>query len=103
MGGGKDIQILQIPPAELGMRHHFDLPLPLLGDLHRVAEVADAVVDLDLVVQELLEGGDVEDLVRGGLGGVDDELYIPVLSAEEDICFLSLLSFLFLDGGWRGR
>ncbi len=56
------------------MGDDLDLALALLGDLDGVAEVADAVVDLDLVVQELLEGGDVEDLVRRGLGGVDDEL-----------------------------
>jgi hypothetical protein len=56
------------------MRNDLDLPVALLGDLHDVAEVADAAVDLDLVVQEFLEGGDVEDLVAGGLRGVDDEL-----------------------------
>ena len=39
-----------------------------------IAEVADTAVDLDLVVQELLEGGDVEDLVAGGLRSIDDEL-----------------------------
>lgn len=56
------------------MRHHFYLPFPLLGDLHHITEVSDAVVDFYLLVQELLEGGDVEDFVRGGLGGVDYEL-----------------------------
>ncbi len=56
------------------MRNDLDLPVALLGDLHDVAEVADAAVDLDLVVQELLEGGDVEDLVACGLRGIDDEL-----------------------------
>lgn len=78
VGGEKkcNIQILQVPPRKLRVRHDLDLALALLGDLDRVAEVADAVVDLDLVVQELLEGGDVEDLVRRGLGGVDDELFV---------------------------
>lgn len=66
------------------MGHDFDFALTaaaaalLLGDLDRVAEVADAVVDLDLVVQKLLEGGDVEDLVGCGLRGVDDELFFLI-------------------------
>lgn len=43
-------------------------------DLDLVAEVTDAVVDLDLVLEELLEGGDIKDLVGGRLGCVDDVL-----------------------------
>lgn len=69
------VQVLQVSTAELRMRHHLDLALALLADLDGVAEVADAVVHFDLVVQKLLEGGDVEDLVGRGLGGVDDELF----------------------------
>lgn len=49
------------------MRDHLDLPLALLAYLHDVAKVSDTAIDLDLVVEELFEGGDVEDLVRGGL------------------------------------
>ena len=45
-----------------------------LGDLDGLAQVADTALDLDLLVQELLESGDIEDLVAGGLRGVDDEL-----------------------------
>ena len=57
------------------MRHHFNLALtPHLGDLDRIAEVAGPVIDFDLVVEEFFKGGDVEDFVRGGLGGVDYEL-----------------------------
>lgn len=52
-----------------------DLSLALLGYLHDVAEVTGAVLDLDLVVQELLKSSDVEDLVGGRLGSVDHELY----------------------------
>lgn len=40
-----------------------DLPFTLLADLNRVAQITHAVIDLDLVVEELLESGDVEDLV----------------------------------------
>lgn len=56
------------------MGNDLDLAITDLGDLDGLAQVADAAVDLDLLVQELLEGGDIEDLVAGGLRGVDDEL-----------------------------
>jgi hypothetical protein len=52
-----------------------DLALTSLGDDNVVAKVADAALDLDAVVEELLEGGDIEDLVRGGLRSIDDVLY----------------------------
>jgi hypothetical protein len=54
-----------------------DLALAGLGDLDVVAEVTNATVDLDLVLEELLEGGGVEDLVASGLLSVDDELGGP--------------------------
>jgi len=54
--------------------HDLDLAIARLRDVDRVAEVADAAVDLDLLVQELLKGRDIEDLVAGGLRGIDDEL-----------------------------
>ena len=57
------------------MRHNLYFPVPELRNHNRIAEVANAVIDFDLVVQEFLEGGDVEDFVRGGLGGVDYELF----------------------------
>lgn len=47
-------------------------------DLDLVTKVTDAVVNLDLVLEELLEGGDVEDLIGGWLGSVDDVLRIDV-------------------------
>lgn len=56
------------------MGNDLDLAVTLLGDLDLVAEVANTALNLDLLVQELLEGGDIEDLVGGRLGGVDDEL-----------------------------
>lgn len=53
-----------------------DLDLAVGGgrDLDGLAEVADATLNLDLLVQELLEGGDIEDLVGGGARSVDNEL-----------------------------
>ena len=56
------------------MCNDLNLPFTLLANLDRVAQITYAVVDLDLVMQELLESRNVEDFVRGGLGGVDDEL-----------------------------
>jgi hypothetical protein len=56
--------------------NNLNLSIARLGDLNVVAEVSDAALDLDAVVQELLESGDVEDLVAGRLGGVDDVLLL---------------------------
>lgn len=56
------------------MRDDLNLSIPLLADRNGVAQVADAVVNLDLLMQEFLEGGDVKDFVRGWLGRIDDEL-----------------------------
>lgn len=57
------------------MCHNLNLSVAGLADQDRVAEVASAAVDLDTVVQELFERGDVEDFIRGGLRGVDDILW----------------------------
>lgn len=45
------------------MCNDLNLPLTLLANLNRIAQVTHTVVDLDFVVEELLEGGNVEDLV----------------------------------------
>ena len=45
------------------MSDNLDFALSLLRDHHGVTQVAYPSVDLNLVVKELLEGGDVEDLV----------------------------------------
>lgn len=57
------------------MGNNLNLAITLLANLHRIAEISNAVIDLDLIVQEFLKGGDIEDLVRSRLGGVDDVLY----------------------------
>ncbi len=57
------------------MRNDLDLPIALLADLDRVAQVPRAAIDFDAVVKELLKCRDVEDLVGGGLGGIDDVLH----------------------------
>ena len=56
-------QIFQVSSRELSVCNDFDLPFTLLADLDRVAQITYAIVDLDLVVQELLKGRNVEDLV----------------------------------------
>lgn len=56
------------------MGNDLNLAIARLGDLDLVAEVADAALNLDLVLEELLEGSNVEDLVGGGLRSVDNEL-----------------------------
>ena len=57
------------------MSNDLDLALTSLGDDNVVTQVADAALNLDAVVEELLEGGDIEDLVARRLGGIDGELY----------------------------
>ena len=63
-----------------------DLSITNVLDLDLVAEVTNTVIDLDLVLKEFLEGGDVEDLVAGWLGSVDD-----VLFARSQLQFLAQL------------
>lgn len=71
---GNDIQVLQIPSGERNVGDDLDLSISGLGDLDGVAKVANAALNLDPIVQELLEGGYVEDLVVGWLGTIDDIL-----------------------------
>lgn len=56
------------------MSDNLDLAITRLRDVDLVTEVTDTALDLDAVVEELLEGRDVEDLVARGLRSVDDEL-----------------------------
>ena len=78
-------QILEVATGEGDVSNDLDLALASLGDDNVVTKVADTALNLDAVVQELLEGGDVEDLVASGLRSVDDELYSSVsgLSAAD--------------------
>jgi hypothetical protein len=69
-----NVQVLQVATAELLVGDNLDLALASLGDLDEVTEVSGAALDLDAVVEELLKGGGVEDLVVDGLRAVDDVL-----------------------------
>ena len=82
MGRGKwgmnvqlNLQVLEVSARELVVGDNLDLALASLLDDDLVAEVANTAINLDLFLEELLEGGGVEDLVASGLLGVDDELY----------------------------
>jgi len=65
------------------VRHDFDLVAADLGDGNGVAQVAGAAIDLDALREELLEGGDIEDFVRNGLGAVDGVLLHAELATGE--------------------
>jgi hypothetical protein len=69
-----DLQVLEVATREGDVSDNLDLALTNLGDDNVVTEVADTALDLDAVVEELLEGGDIEDLVARGLRSVDDVL-----------------------------
>lgn len=68
-------QVLEVSPRELGVCGNLNLSIAKILDLHDITEVPDTAVNLDLVLEELLEGGDVEDLVACRLRSVDDELW----------------------------
>lgn len=70
-----DVQVLEVATREGNVSNNLDLAVTGLGDDDLVTEVADTALDLDAVVEELLEGRDVEDLVACGLRSVDDELF----------------------------
>lgn len=53
------------------MGDHLELPIADLRDADVVPEVAGAALDLDTVVEELFERGQVEDLVADRLAAVD--------------------------------
>ena len=73
----KNVQVLEVATGEIVVGNNLNLALASLADLNVVAEVVGAALNLDAVLEELLEGGGVEDLVASGLLSVDDELGIP--------------------------
>jgi hypothetical protein len=67
-------QVLEVAARQVVVGNNLNLAVAGLRDGNGLAQVADAAVDLDAVGKVLLEGSNVEDLVAGGLGSVDDEL-----------------------------
>ena len=68
-------QVLEVSSRELGVCGNLNLSIADILDLNDIAEVSDTAVNLDLVLEELLEGRDVKDLIACGLRRVDDELF----------------------------
>ena len=64
-------QILQIASRKGNVRDDLDLAVAHLRDGDVVAQVPRAALDLDALVQKLLEGAEVEDLIADGLRAVD--------------------------------
>jgi hypothetical protein len=69
-----DAQVLEVAAREVVVGNDLDLALTLLLDNDVVAKVVGAALNLDAVLEELLKGGDVEDLVAGGLRSINDVL-----------------------------
>ena len=72
------------------MSDDLDLSITDTFDLDLVAEVTDTVLNLDLVLEELLEGGNVEDLIGGRLGSVDDVLLEQKMSVFRYLCTIKV-------------
>jgi hypothetical protein len=71
----QDVQVLEVAAREVVVGSDLDLAIARLLDDDIITQVVGAAVNLDVVLEELLEGGDVEDLVAGRLRSVDDELH----------------------------
>jgi hypothetical protein len=67
-------QVLQISSGEWNVCHNLNLAIANLRDVDGVAEVSNTALDLDLVMQKLFKGGEVEYLVADRLGAVDGVL-----------------------------
>ena len=61
------------------MGNNFNLAIALLRYGDDVAEITSTTFPLDTVVEELLKVGNVEDLVVGRLGSVDDILPLRLI------------------------
>lgn len=90
------VQVLDVATRKLIVGGDLDLAIARLGDLDGVTEIADTTVNLNPLVEELLEGGDVEDLVTSGLRGIDDELQLVSILDRRRIA--EMLTFLVVLG-----
>lgn len=72
--GTKHLQVLQVSPRERNMANNLDLAISSLRDRDLITQVAGSTLNLDLLVQELLESGQIEDLVAYWLRAVDGVL-----------------------------
>ena len=74
--GTINVQVLEVATRQLVVGNDLDLALTLLLNNDVVAQVVGAALDLDAVLEELLEGSDIEDLVAGRLRSINDVLDI---------------------------
>jgi hypothetical protein len=72
--------------------NNLDLAIAGLGDHDVLTEVTNTALDLDAVVEELLEGRDIEDLVASGLRSVDNELLGNLLGLATTSLYLMELN-----------
>lgn len=98
--GGKGVQVLEVAAGQVVVGNDLDLALALLLDHDIVAQVVGAALDLDAVLEELLEGGDIEDLVAGGLRSVDDELQETISTRPLILLFVNPLLGILCVPSW---
>lgn len=106
-----NVQVLQVASGEFLVRDNLDLALALLADDDGLAQVSGAAVNLDAVMEELLEGGKIENLIIDRGRAVDDvlcaQLALACCTGFEESKYVEhyllgdLLSLLAcLCGGW---
>lgn len=64
-------QVLQISSRERNMADDLNLPLSTLADRNLITQVPSSSLNLDLIMQKLLECGEVEDFIGYWLAAVD--------------------------------
>lgn len=74
----EDAQVLEVTTREIVVGNDLNLALTLLLNNNVVAKVVGSALNLDAVLEELLEGGDVEDLVAGRLRSINDVLWVII-------------------------
>jgi ribosomal RNA-processing protein 12 len=85
-------EVLQVAAGEGDVGNNLDLAIAGLGDHDVLTEVTNTALDLDAVVEELLEGRDIEDLVASGLRSVDNELLGNLLGLATTSLYLMELN-----------
>lgn len=67
-------QVLEVAARQVVVRDNLNLAVARLRDNNGLAEVANTAVNLDAIDKVLFKGGNIKDLVAGGLRGIDDKL-----------------------------
>ena len=56
------------------MRNDLNFAITLLAYFYGITKVSYSIVHFNFVMEELFKGRHIEDLVRSGVGGIDNEL-----------------------------